>query len=308
MGKASRDSFGQAITELGADPRVVVLDADLSKSTKSALFAKRYPERFFNLGITEANMIGTAAGLALCGKIPFACSFACFLTGRYDQIRVSVGYSDANVRLVGTHAGVAIGEDGYSQQGLEDVATLRSLPNMAIVQPADHRETVAAVRYLVEKHIGPAYLRLTRQNLDDVHDDSYAFRFGGGDRLRSGGDLTLAATGGVVAGALRAAERLAAEGIQADVINFPTLSPFDGAMLVESARRTGRVVTVEDHSVRGGLGSAAAEALAEAAAPARLRRIGMSDYGESGTPAALYRKFALDTDGIHATIREWLVK
>jgi transketolase len=294
-----------ALAEFGTDPRVVVLDADLSKSTKSADFGKKYPDRFFNIGITEAGMIGTAAGLALCGKIPFCCSFACFITGRYDQIRVSVGYSNANVRLVGTHAGVAIGEDGYSQQGLEDIATLRSLPNMAIIQPADHLETVGAVKYLIQEHEGPAYLRLTRQNLDDVHSDGYAFQFGKADQLREGSDLSLIATGGVVSSAMQAAEALAAKGISADVINIHTIHPIDRDAIVESAARTGRVVTVEDHSISGGLGSAVAEVLSEEQ-PTRLLRIGMTEYGESGSPDDLYKKFGLDGEGVLARIESWL--
>lgn len=305
MGKASRASFGMALAEFGTDPRVVILDADLSKSTKSADFGNKFPDRFFNVGITEAGMIGTAAGLALCGKIPFCCSFACFVTGRYDQIRVSVGYTNANVRIVGTHAGVAIGEDGYSQQGLEDIATVRSLPNMTILQPADHLETVAAVKYLIQEHQGPVYLRLTRQNLDEVHSEGYTFQFGQADRLREGSDLTIIATGGVVGSALHAAKALAEKGVQADVLNIHTIRPIDRESIVESAARTGRVVTVEDHSIVGGLGSAVAEVLSEEQ-PTRLLRIGMTEYGESGSPEDLYQKFGLNGPGVLAKIESWL--
>jgi transketolase len=305
MGKASRASFGMALAEFGTDPRVVILDADLSKSTKSADFGNKFPDRFFNVGITEAGMIGTAAGLALCGKIPFCCSFACFVTGRYDQIRVSVGYTNANVRIVGTHAGVAIGEDGYSQQGLEDIATVRSLPNMTILQPADHLETVAAVKYLIQEHQGPVYLRLTRQNLDEVHSEGYTFQFGQADRLREGSDLTIIATGGVVGSAIHAAKALAEKGVQADVLNIHTIRPIDRESVVESAARTGRVVTVEDHSIVGGLGSAVAEVLSEEQ-PTRLLRIGMTEYGESGSPEDLYQKFGLNGPGVLAKIESWL--
>lgn len=305
MGKASRASFGMALAEFGTDPRVVILDADLSKSTKSADFGNKFPDRFFNVGITEAGMIGTAAGLALCGKIPFCCSFACFVTGRYDQIRVSVGYTNANVRIVGTHAGVAIGEDGYSQQGLEDIATVRSLPNMTILQPADHLETVAAVKYLIQEHQGPVYLRLTRQNLDEVHSEGYTFQFGQADRLQEGSDLTIIATGGVVGSALYAAKALAEKGVQADVLNIHTIRPIDRESIVESAARTGRVVTVEDHSIVGGLGSAVAEVLSEEQ-PTRLLRIGMTEYGESGSPEDLYQKFGLNGPGVLAKIESWL--
>ncbi|HCF93636.1 MAG TPA: transketolase [Verrucomicrobia bacterium] len=305
MGKASRASFGMALAEFGTDPRVVILDADLSKSTKSADFGNKFPDRFFNVGITEAGMIGTAAGLALCGKIPFCCSFACFVTGRYDQIRVSVGYTNANVRIVGTHAGVAIGEDGYSQQGLEDIATVRSLPNMTILQPADHLETVAAVKYLIQEHQGPVYLRLTRQNLNEVHSEGYTFQFGQADRLQEGSDLTIIATGGVVGSALYAAKALAEKGVQADVLNIHTIRPIDRESIVESAARTGRVVTVEDHSIVGGLGSAVAEVLSEEQ-PTRLLRIGMTEYGESGSPEDLYQKFGLNGPGVLAKIESWL--
>src|SRR5690606_19006982 len=211
--KATRQAFGEALVRLGEERQdIVVLDADLAKSTKSELFGKKFPERFFEMGIQEANMLGTAAGLALCGKVPFACSFACFITGRYDQIRISVAYSEANVRIVGTHAGIAVGDDGYSQQGLEDIALMRALPTMAVIQPADDVETEAVVRYLAD-HEGPAYLRLTRQNVDRIHSEDYVFRFGRIETLRDGKDAVIFATGAQVAESLRAAEALAAEGI-----------------------------------------------------------------------------------------------
>jgi len=271
-GKASRAAFGEALLELGAkDERIVTVDADLSKSTMTGGFGKKFPDRHFNVGIAESGMIGLAAGLALTGHVPFACSFACFLVGRFETIRVSVAYSDAPVKLVGTHVGVAIGEDGYTQMGLEDMACLRALPNIPILQPADEIETRQAVAYAVE-HPGPIYLRLTRQGLEPVHEASYRFRFGKADVLRPGHDVTVLATGGTVWYALEAAKALAAEGIQAEVVNVGTVKPLDEETILRSAGRTGHVVTVEDHSISGGLGSTVAEMLAELM-PTPLKRI-----------------------------------
>jgi transketolase len=305
--KASRAAFGEALIELGArDERIVALDADLSKSTMTAGFAKKYPDRAFNLGIAESGMIGVAAGLALAGRVPFACSFACFLVGRFETIRVSVAYTDAPVKLVGTHVGVAIGEDGYTQMGLEDIACLRALPNIPIVQPADELETKQAVAYAVD-HPGPLYLRLTRQNLEPVHEASYRFRFGKADVLRPGHDVTLLTTGGPVWNTLAAATALAADGIQAEVINVATIKPLDEEAILRSAGRTGHVVTVEDHSVNGGLGSAVAELLGEVM-PTPMKRIGVTSFGESGDPKGLYAKHGLDPDGIAGAIRKFLAR
>lgn len=303
--KASRAAFGEALIELGAkDERIVTLDADLSKSTMTAQFAKTYPDRAFNLGIAESGMIGVAAGLALAGRVPFACSFACFLVGRFETIRVSVAYSDAPVKLVGTHVGVAIGEDGYTQMGLEDIACLRSLPNIPIVQPADEIETKQAVAYAVE-HPGPIYLRLTRQNLEPVHDAAYHFRLGKADVLRPGNDVSILATGGPLWNALEAARKLAAEGIHAEVINVATIKPLDEEAILRSAGRTGHVVTVEDHSINGGLGSAVAELLAEVM-PTPMKRIGVTTFGESGDAKGLYARHGLDPDGIAGNVRKFL--
>ena len=305
--KASRAAFGEALIELGAaDERIVTLDADLSKSTMTGAFAKKYPERAFDLGIAESGMIGVAAGLALTGHVPFACSFACFLVGRFETIRVSVAYSDAPVKLVGTHVGVAIGEDGYTQMGLEDMACLRALPNIPIVQPADELETRQAVAYAIE-HPGPIYLRLTRQSLEPVHDPAYRFRFGKADVLRPGHDVTVLATGGPVWYALEAARALAAEGIQAEVINVATVKPLDEETIVRSAGRTGHVLTVEDHSVNGGLGSAVAEMLSEVM-PTPLKRVGVTTFGESGDMKGLYAKHGLDAAGIAGAVRKFLAR
>ncbi len=303
--KASRAAFGEALIELGAkDERIVTLDADLSKSTMTAQFAKTYPDRAFNLGIAESGMIGVAAGLALAGRVPFACSFACFLVGRFETIRVSVAYSDAPVKLVGTHVGVAIGEDGYTQMGLEDIACLRSLPNIPIVQPADEIETKQAVAYAVE-HPGPIYLRLTRQNLEPVHDAAYRFRLGKADVLRPGNDVSILATGGPLWNSLEAARKLAAEGIHAEVVNVATIKPLDEEAILRSAGRTGHVVTVEDHSIHGGLGSAVAELLAEVM-PTPMKRIGVTTFGESGDAKGLYARHGLDPDGIAGSVRKFL--
>jgi len=303
MAEPTRAAFGRALVRIGADPRVVALDGDLASSTFTRLFAEKYPERFFELGIAEGNMVGVAAGLALAGKIPFAASFACFLAGRFEQVRVSVAYNRANVRLVGTHAGVGIGEDGYSQMGLEDVALMRSLPNMLVLQPADTAETEGAVEYLLG-HEGPAYLRLTRQKVADVSPPGYRFQCGKAVVLREGRDLTVAASGAVVGHALGAADRLAAQGVETAVLNVHTLKPLDADLLLEWGGRTGAVLTVEDHGIVGGLGSAVSEALSESGIPVRPH--GVCSFGESGSSEALYAKHGLDAAGIAAAARGFL--
>ena len=305
--KASRAAFGETLIELGArDERIVTLDADLAKSTMTAGFAKKFPGRAFDVGIAESGMIGLAAGLALSGHVPFACSFACFLVGRFETIRVSVAYSEAPVKLVGTHVGVAIGEDGYTQMGLEDIACLRALPNIPVVQPADEIETKQAVEYAVE-HPGPIYLRLTRQNLEPVHDAAYRFQFGRADVLRPGNDVSILTTGGPVWNTLEAARKLATEGIHAEVINVATIKPLDDDAILRSAGRTGHVVTVEDHSIHGGLGSAVAELLGEVM-PTPLKRIAVTTFGESGDAKGLYARHGLDPGGIAAGVRKFLAR
>ncbi len=303
--KASRATFGEALLELGArDERIVTLDADLSKSTMTVKFAKTHHDRAFNLGIAESNMIGVAAGLALTGKIPFACSFACFLIGRFETIRISVAYTNANVKLVGTHSGIAIGEDGYSQMGLEDIACIRALPNVPVIQPADELETKQVIAFAVE-HNGPLYLRLTRQNLEPVSPSGYRFQLGRWATLRPGNDVTLVATGGTVFNTLEAARKLEAEGVSAEVINAASIKPLDEDMLVASASRTKRVVTIEDHSIHGGLGGAVAETLAEIL-PTPVKRLGVTGFGESGDPKGLYAKHGLDPAGLAASITKFL--
>lgn len=305
MSKATRDSFGEAVRMLGAtDPNIVVLDADLSVSTKSVLFAKEYPHRFFQMGIAEQNMIGTAAGLAFTGFVPFICSFGCFLAGRYETIRLSIGYSRANVKMVGTHSGIGIGEDGYSQMGLEDVAVLSALPGMTILQPCDHLSTIAAVRFAAS-HVGPVYLRLTRQKLPTLYQSEHSFQMGRGSILREGGDIAFIGTGALVHELLGAAKLLGH--LNPWVIDMHTLKPIDRALIKSLAGQCRWIVTAEDHSTIGGLGTAVGTALAEIGGRARLHRIGLDDrYGESGTPSELYEKYGFTakhlSTGIEAAI------
>ncbi|MCX8056866.1 MAG: transketolase family protein [Ignavibacteria bacterium] len=302
MGKSTRLAFGETIAQLGeVNENIVVLDADLSKSTMSNLFAKKFPDRFFEMGIQEANMIGVSAGLALSGKIPFACSFACFITGRYDTIRVSIAYNKTNVRIIGTHAGIGIGEDGTTQMGLEDVSLMRSLPNFSVCQPCDEVETRELIKYSIN-HQGPMYIRLTRQNLDKIFDDDYKFQFGKGVQLTEGNDAVIFATGALVSEALKASKILKDRGIKLRVINIHTIKPIDKELIIQSAKECGLVFTAEDHNIIGGLGSAVAEVLSENY-PAKIVRIGLPDcFGESGTPEALYKKFGFDSENLAKTI------
>jgi transketolase len=303
MAEATRVAFGRTLVRLGAvEPRLVVLDADLASSTQTRGFAERYPERFVQVGIAEGNKVGVAAGLALAGKIPVAASFACFLTGRFEQIRVSVAYNQANVKLVGTHAGIGIGEDGYTQMATEDLTLMRSLPNVAVISPADGRETEGAVEYMLG-HQGPVYLRLTRQKVADVTPAGQRFEFGRGVVLRNGSDLGIVATGAVVGHAVEAAEVLASEGVDAAVINIHTLKPIDADLLAQWAARVGRFLTVEDHGVDGGLGSAVCEVVCRSR-PVPVHRHGVREFGESGSAEALYRKHKLDALGIAEKARE----
>jgi transketolase len=304
--KATRDSFGETLKKLGAEyPNLVVLDADLSVSTKSALFAKTYPERFFQMGIAEANMISTAAGLAFTGFVPFCCSFGCFLAGRYETIRVSVGYSRANVKMVGTHAGLGTGEDGYTQMGLEDLNVLRAIPGITLLQPSDDLTTAAAVRYAAETE-GPFYLRLTRQKLPTLYSSEQVFQAGRGILLKEGRDtLALIGTGATVSEVLKASEELSEHNPW--VIDMHTIKPIDRALIKSLAHTCKWIVTAEDHNLIGGLGSAVAEVLAEESSRARLLRIGVHDvYGESGDAKSLYEKFGISATKIVGRVREAL--
>lgn len=291
---ATRDAYGKVLVALGAENKdIVVLDADLSKSTKTADFAKAFPERFFDMGVAEANMTGTAAGLAAAGKLPFCSTFAVFATGRaYDQIRNSIAYPKLNVKIVATHAGITVGEDGASHQAIEDVALMRVVPNMTVIVPADATETEKAVRAAVDYH-GPVYIRLGRMALPVLFDQSYPFQIGRAVVLREGRDLTLIANGIMVAEALIAAEELEARGIQAGVFNMATVKPIDREAIIAAARASGAIVTAEEHSIIGGLGSAVAEVLAEEC-PVPLVRVGIQDtFGESGHPDELLPKYGL---------------
>ncbi|MFP5225074.1 MAG: transketolase family protein [Actinomycetota bacterium] len=304
---ATRKAFGDAILRLGEDPRVVVLTGDLKNSTNVEDFAAKFPERFFDAGIAEANMIGMAAGLAVNGFSAWACSFSCFITGRQETIRVSVGYNEAPVRIVGTHVGVGIGDDGATQMALEDIAAMRALPNMTIIQPCDEVETHRAVEALLD-HPRPAFLRLMRQGTTPVHGDDYRFELGKIETLREGSDLTFVATGALVQECLQAADSLASDGIQAAVLNAHTLAPFDAERIAEVAAGTGMVVSAEDHNINGGLGSAVAEAIAEAGVGTRSIRIGVQGYGQSGPGEALYDHYGLSAAKIVERVKGELKK
>lgn len=294
MGKATRDAYGEALRELGGRYKeIVVLDADLSKSTKTNLFAKAYPDRFFNAGIAEQNLVGTAAGLAAAGMIPFVSTFAMFATGRaFEQIRNSVCYPRLNVKICATHAGLTVGEDGASHQALEDIGLMRSLPGMTVIVPADATEAHRAVAWAVE-HPGPVYIRLGRASVDDVFGDGYEFVPGRANLLAEGADLTIIAAGIMVAPARRAADELTQSGLSARVLNMASIKPIDREAIVKAAADTGAIVTCEEHNIIGGLGSAVAEVLGENA-PVPMERVGVLDtFGESGTPDALLAKYNL---------------
>lgn len=306
---ATRDAYGQALAELGAiNDKVVVLDADLSKSTKTNDFKKVYPERFFNLGIAEQNLLGTAAGFAAAGKIPFASSFAVFAVGRaYDQIRNSIAYPNLNVKIAATHAGLTVGEDGGSHQMLEDIALMRAVPNMTVIVPADGVETKQVVMAAAE-HQGPVYIRLGRPKVPVLLGDDYKFEIGKGVVLKEGTDVTLVGTGIMVSKAMEAAELLAADGISAAVVNISTIKPLDNALITEMAQKTGAVVTAEEHNIYGGLGSAVAEVLVETC-PVPMARVGVEDkFGESGLPDELLEKYGLTAANIAAKAKAVIAK
>ena len=305
---ATRESYGNALAALGKEhEEIVVLDADLSGSTKTGVFAKAFPDRFFNCGIAEGNMAGIAAGLAAAGKVPFMSSFAMFAAGRaYEQIRNSIGHPHLNVKICATHAGVTVGEDGASHQCLEDLALMRTIPGMTVICPADDVEARAAVRAAYE-YEGPVYMRLGRYAVPVLYEEEgFTYEIGKGKLLREGTDVTIAATGICVYEAVHARELLAEKGISAEVIDIHTLKPIDTELLVASAQKTGRVVTVEEHSVIGGLGSAVIDTLCEhMPAPVPVQKIGIYDsYGRSGPAAELMKYYRIDADGIASQILE----
>jgi len=299
MGTATRAAYGHALkTEVYKNPNVVVLEADLGNATKSNAFKEVAPERYFNMGISEQDLIGTAAGFAAAGKIPLASTFAVFATGRaFEQVRNSVCYPKLNVKICATHAGLTVGADGGSHQAIEDISLMRTLPNMTVINPADAKEAEAAVLAAID-YQGPVYIRLGRAETKDIHDDSYHFEWGKAEVLRQGSDVTIFATGIMTAKALDAAETLAKQGIQAEVINVHTIKPLDEETVIASAKKTGKVVTAEEHSIIGGLGSAVAEVLARQC-PTKQAFVGVQDsFGESGSPDDLLEKYGLTAEAI----------
>ena len=299
MGTATRAAYGHALkTEVYKNPNVVVLEADLGNATKSNAFKEVAPERYFNMGISEQDLIGTAAGFAAAGKIPLASTFAVFATGRaFEQVRNSVCYPKLNVKICATHAGLTVGADGGSHQAIEDISLMRTLPNMTVINPADAKEAEAAVLAAID-YQGPVYIRLGRAETKDIHDDSYHFEWGKAEVLRQGSDVSVFATGIMTAKALDAAETLAKRGIQAEVINVHTIKPLDEETVISSAKKTGKVVTAEEHSIIGGLGSAVAEVLARQC-PTKQAFVGVQDsFGESGSPDDLLEKYGLTAEVI----------
>ena len=306
---ATRDAYGNALLTLGAEnPKVVVLDADLSKSTKTADFGKKYPERFFNMGIAEANLLGTAAGLAAAGKIPFASTFAIFAVGRaFEQIRNSIAYPKLNVKIAATHSGITVGEDGGSHQAIEDVAIMRAVPNMVVLVPADGEETRQVIM-AAAKYIGPVYIRMGRLAVPLLFGEDYHFEIGKANVLKEGTDVAIMANGLMVSMALEAAEELSVEGISVSVVNVASVKPLDEETIVRIARQTKAVVTAEEHNIIGGLGSAIAEVLGEKL-PTPMVRVGLKDtFGESGRPQELLEKYGLTKADLVKAVHEVLAK
>lgn len=305
---ATRESYGNALKELGAEyPNLVVLDADLAAATKTGVFKKAFPERHIDCGIAESNMMCIAAGLSTTGLIPFASSFAMFAAGRaFEQVRNSIGYPHLNVKIGATHAGITVGEDGASHQCNEDIALMRTIPGMVVMCPSDDVEAKACVRAAVE-YVGPVYIRFGRAAVPVINDrPDYKFEIGKGTVVREGKDVTIVATGICVDSALTAAKLLEEEGISAEVINICTIKPLDEEIIINSAKKTGKVVTVEEHSVIGGLGSAVCDTLS-ANYPVKVKKLGMQDvFGESGSAAALVEKYHLDGKGVAADVKAFL--
>lgn len=304
---ATRESYGNALVELGqAHPEVFVLDADLAAATKTGVFKKAFPERHINCGIAECNMVGVAAGMAATGKVAFASTFAMFAAGRaFEQVRNSVGYPKLNVKIGATHAGISVGEDGATHQCNEDIALMRTIPGMVVINPADDIEAKAAVKAAYE-HYGPVYLRFGRLPVPIINKEDYKFELGKGVVLKEGSDVTIIATGLPVASALEAAQKLEKDGVSAKVINIHTIKPLDEALVVAAALETGKVVTIEEHSIIGGLGSAVCDVLAQKA-PTKVMKIGINDiFGESGPALELVEKYGLDAQSIYKKIKEFM--
>lgn len=306
--KATRESYGMALADLGEKYDIFVMDADLSGSTKTNMFAKKFPERFINTGIAEGNMMSTAAGIAATGKTVFASSFAIFAAGRaFEQIRNSICYPKLNVKICATHAGISVGEDGATHQSIEDIALMRSIPNMTVICPADHYETYAAIEAAI-KHDGPVYVRLGRLAVPYIFDENYKFEIGKSQVLREGNDITIITAGLMVGRALDAAELLKNEGINVRVINMPSIKPIDEEAIIKAAKETKGIVTVEEHSVIGGLGSAVCDVLCENY-PAPVSKIGINDrFGQSGKPEELFEEYGLTTANIVSRVKKMLNK
>lgn len=304
--KATRESYGEALRDLADEYKdLVVLDADLAAATKTGIFKKAHPERFFDCGIAEANMMGVAAGLAACGKIPFASTFAMFAAGRaYEIVRNSIGYPHLNVKIGATHAGISVGEDGATHQCNEDIALMRTIPGMTVINPCDDVEAKAAVRAALEFN-GPVYMRFGRLAVPVINDAAtYKFEIGKGVTLREGNDVAIVATGLLVNEALEAAKALEADGISARVVNIHTIKPLDKELICKCAQETGLIVTAEEHSIIGGLGSAVAEAVTECC-PVKVVKIGVNDeFGHSGPAVELLRQFGLSAENIAATVKK----
>ena len=306
---ATREAYGKALVKLGQiNDNVVVLDADLSKSTKTNDFYKTFPDRFFNMGIAEQNLIGAACGFAAAGKIPFASSFAMFATGRaFEVIRNSACYPKLNVKVCATHAGITVGEDGATHQSVEDIAIMRSIPNMTVMVPADGVEAEQMI-FEAAKVYGPMYVRLGRSAVPTIFDENYKFEIGKGTIVREGNDLTIIACGIMVNEAIIASEVLKSEGINARVINMSTIKPIDKELIITAAKETGAIVTAEEHSILGGLGSAVSEVVTEEC-PVVVKKVGINDtFGESGTPAELVKKYGLTSDDIVKAAKEAIAK
>lgn len=305
---ATRESYGNALVELGEKyENAVVLDADLAEATKTGIFKKVYPERHIDCGIAECNMMGVAAGISTTGKVPFASSFAMFAAGRaFEQVRNSIGYPHLNVKIAATHAGISVGEDGASHQCNEDIALMRTIPGMVVINPSDDIEAKAALQAAYE-HEGPVYLRFGRLAVPVINDrPDYKFELGKGVVLREGKDVTIVATGLPVSNCLEAAKKLAEDGIDAKVINIHTIKPLDEALIVEAAKDTGRIITVEEHSVIGGLGSAVCDAVCKRH-PVKVDKIGIMDtFGESGPALELIKKYGLDSDSIYKKVSKFM--
>ncbi|MCJ7666569.1 MAG: transketolase family protein [Actinobacteria bacterium] len=302
---ATREAYGDALAELGQSNKdIVVLDCDLSKSTKTAVFGKRFPDRFFNMGIAESNMMSVAAGLAAMGKIPFASTFSVFATKRAcDQVSISVAYPKLNVKICATHSGITLGEDGATHQAIEDVAIMRAIPNILVISPSDAAETKEVIKKIVE-YKGPCYVRLCRGSGPVIFNDDYKFEIGKGVKIMEGGAATVISAGFTTHIVLEAARKLEKEGIETDIINMASIKPLDEDLIIESAQKTGFVITVEDHSIIGGLGSAVCELLSERS-PAKVIRLGVRDrFGSSGTPSELVKAYGFDSEAIIRAVKD----